>query len=151
MKELCQSRYEQEAAEQEYQLLLQQMAYHNLPNKSFENSSLAQSLTILDSIQDINLRQQLFNQFKEVAVQGRAKILDLSMKSAKTQREEYKKKHENNIQKMFSNYRSTNNNNHDKNLSLIMLELIEQRCDKIGERIECMYKFKGQRIHEPLV
>ena len=32
MKQICQSKYEQELAEQEYQLLKRQIAYYNLPS-----------------------------------------------------------------------------------------------------------------------
>ena len=146
MKQICQSKYEQETAEQEYQLLNQQITNHYLPSQSFENSPIAQSLNI-DSISNVNLRQQLFNQYKEIAEQSRAKLSHVYMKSAQAQREEYKKKHEDNIQKMWSDYKSLNGN---QKLSSAMIQLIDQCCDKIGERIKCIYKFKAQAIQSSI-
>ena len=146
MKQICQSKYKQETAEQEYQLLNQQIADCYLPSQSFENSPMAQSLNI-DSVSDVNLRQQLFNQYKGIAVQSRAKLFHINMTSAQAQREEYTKKYEESVQKMWSDYQSSNDN---QKLSSAMIQLINQCCDKIGERIKCVYKFKAQSIQSSI-
>jgi hypothetical protein len=142
MKQICKSKYKQETTAQEYQLLNQQIAFNNLPGQSFENSSVAQSSS-LNLVEDINFRQYLFNQFKETAIRGRAEICDLYLISAKTERKEYQKKYEDNIQKMNFNCQSLKDN---EKLSLIMVHLVKQRCDNIGERIQCLYKFKAQSV-----
>ena len=85
MKQICQSKYEQETTEQEYYLLQEQINYFNLPNQSFEHSPLAQS-TLLDSVANPNIRQQLFQQYRENAVQSRANVFHLYLKSTEDQR-----------------------------------------------------------------
>ena len=140
MKQVCQSKYEQETSEQEYHFLKQQIAYYNLPSQSFECSSIAQSLTI-DSIQNATIRQQLFKQFKEIAEQSRAALFNFYLQSAEDQREEYKKKYDADTQKL---YLSKESSNEKEKISSIMIHLIEERCNKIGERIEYIYKFKAQ-------
>jgi hypothetical protein len=140
MKEICQSKYEQETTEQEYHLLKQQMNYYNSSSQSFECSPIAQS-TLIDSIQNPIVRQQLFQQYKDIAVQSKANLFHLYMKSAEEQREEYKKKYDDNVKKMWSDYRSRDEK---QKMPWMMIELIRQRCQKIGERIQCIYKFKAQ-------
>ncbi|CAF2107397.1 unnamed protein product, partial [Rotaria magnacalcarata] len=40
MKQICQSKYEQETSEREYEFLKQQITYYNLPSQSFESSTI---------------------------------------------------------------------------------------------------------------
>ncbi|CAF1473942.1 unnamed protein product [Adineta steineri] len=140
MKELCHSKYEQETTEQEVNLLKQQITYYTSTNQSFECLPIAHN-SLIDSIQNSQIRQQLFLQYKDVAKQSRAKIFALYMKTAKEQRDEYKNKHEINLKKMWDAYNSTSDN--DK-ISSTMLDLMHQRCMKISEYIKCIYKFKSQ-------
>ncbi len=143
MKEICHSKYEQETSEQEYHFLKYQMNYHiNSPNQSFECSPLAQSTTtlLLDSIPNVNIRQQLFQQYKGIAEQARNDLFQVYMKSAEEQRQEYAKKYEENIEKMWSVFRHPIDNN--QTISPIMIQLIDQRCQKISEHVQPIYKFK---------
>jgi len=142
MKQLCSSKYEQETTEQEYNFLKQQINYYNSPAQSFENSSIAQS-PLIDSIEDVDIRQQLYKQYKEVVVQTRANLFHLYMKSAEDQREEYGKKYEDNVKKMWSDYHSLDEN---KKVPWSMIQLINERCNEIIERIKCIYTFKAQSI-----
>ena len=142
MKQICQSKYEQETTEQEYQFLKKQIAYYNLPSQSFEFSSIAQSLTI-DSIQNATIQQELFKQFKEIAEQSRAALFNVYLQSVEDQREEFKKKYDADTQKMYSSKGSLNEK---ENISSIMIQLINQRSEKISERIQCIYKFKTESI-----
>ncbi|CAF3345031.1 unnamed protein product [Rotaria socialis] len=142
MIQICQSQYEQETSEQEYEFLKQQIAYYNLPSQSFECSTISHHPSI-DSIQNVTIREALMKQFKEVAIQSRNKLFNLYLESAKDQREEYKKKHEANIKKMDASQHTLNNN---EKLSSTFLQLINQRCNKISERIKCIYKFKSESI-----
>ena len=140
MKQICQSKYEQETTEQELTFLKQQINYYNSAEQSFQCSPIAQS-TLIDSIQNKDIRQQLFQRYKDVAIQSKTKLLNFYLKTAKNEREEYKKKYEDKVKQLWSNQKSSNNNN--EKLSAIMIELINQRCDKISERIKCIYKFKA--------
>ncbi|CAF4124668.1 unnamed protein product [Adineta steineri] len=143
MKELCQSRYEQETTEQEVHFLEQQIIYYNSPSQSFECSPISQD-PLINSIQDANIRQELLQQFKTIAEQSRANIFSLYMKTAKEQQEEYKKKHETNLTKMWNAYRLPASNN--EKISPKMLDLMHQCCMKISERIKCIYKLKVESI-----
>jgi len=144
MKEICQSKYEQETTEQELNFLKQQMIYYNSPSQSFQCSPIAQS-TLIDSIENPMHRQHLFKQFKEVAEQAKADIFTLYRTTAEEQRDEYKKKYDTNQKKMWDAYRSSMGGDNEKIDSKI-LGLIHQRCQKITERIQCIYKFKIQSI-----
>jgi hypothetical protein len=142
MKQLCQSKYAQETAEQEYHLLKQQIAYYNLPSQSFDSSPIAHS-TLIDSIEDREIRQIFFQQYKEVAEQSRASLFAIYMKSAEDQQQEHKKKYEADIEKMFSSQHSLNNK---EKLSSMMIHIINECCNKTSERIQCIYQFKAQSI-----
>ncbi len=144
MKEICHSKYEQETSEQEYHFLKYQMNYYNnSTNQSFECSPLAQSTKLLlDSIQNVDIRQELFQQFKETAEQSRNNLFQVYMKSAEEQRQEYAKKYEENIKKMWSVHRHPIDKN--QTISRIMVQLIDQRIQKMSERIQNIYKFKAK-------
>ncbi|CAF1431412.1 unnamed protein product [Rotaria sordida] len=142
MKMLCCSKYEQELTKQEFDLLQQQINYYNSPCQSFECSSLSQS-ELIYSIQDTNIRQELFNQYKKIAVQSRLDIFNLYMKSAKIQMDECNKKFDTDMKKLKHDRQSSCDN---EKISPVMIDLIEQRCNKIGDRIRCTYIFKGKSI-----
>ncbi|CAF5222673.1 unnamed protein product, partial [Rotaria magnacalcarata] len=86
MKQICQSKYEQETSEQEYEFLNQQIAYYNLPSQSFECSTISHHPSI-DSIQNLTIREALTKQFKVVAIQSRIALFNLYLESAEDQRE----------------------------------------------------------------
>ncbi|CAM4934353.1 unnamed protein product [Rotaria socialis] len=139
-EQICQSQYEQETSEQEYEFLKQQIAYYNLPSQSFESSTISHH-PIIDSIQNLSAQEALMKQFKEVAIQSRITLFNIYLKSAEDQREEYKKKHEANIKKMDASQHALNQN---EKLSSTFVELINERCNKISDRIQCIYKHKRE-------
>jgi hypothetical protein len=138
MKQICQSKYEQDIAEQEYQLLQKQIAYFNLPSQSFDSSSLSHS-PLIDSITNASVRQVVLIDFKKIAEQSRTILLNFYLKTAADHREECKKNFETNINQLQSNQHS---NEHTQKLSPIMIQLIHERCEKTSARIQCIYKFK---------
>ncbi|CAF4536332.1 unnamed protein product [Rotaria socialis] len=142
MIQICQSQYEQETSEQEYELLKQKIAYYNLPSQSFECSTISHH-PLIDSIQSLTVQEALKKQFKEVAIQSRITLFNMYLKSAEDQREEYKKKHELNLKKMDASQHTLNNN---EKLSSTFVQLINERCNKISERIKSTYKFKSESI-----
>ncbi|CAF5171404.1 unnamed protein product [Rotaria magnacalcarata] len=138
MKQICQSKYEQETSEQEYEFLKQQIAYYSLPSQSLACSNIFHS-PLFNSIQNIPLREELIQKCKDAAEQGRNNLFNIYLKSAEDQRQEYKKKHEANIKKMDASQHTLNNN---EKLSSTLVQLINERCNKISERIQCIYKHK---------
>jgi hypothetical protein len=143
MNRICQSKYEQETTEQEHEFLKKQVAYYHLPNQSYDASSLSHS-PLIDSIENPSVRRALQQQFKQIAEQSRATLFNLYLKTAEDQREEYKKKYETDIIQMRSNQYS---DDHAQKLSPIMIQLINERCEKNSERIKCIYKFKTASIN----
>ena len=137
MKELCQSSYERETAEQEYHFLKRQIAYYNTPSQSFECSPIA-DCPLIYSIEDPIVRQEIFKQYKDIAEESRKALFNVYLKSAEEQREEYWKKYENNLKRSTSN-------DHEKPTA-IMSQLINERCDKINERIRCIYRYRAQSM-----
>ncbi|CAF4810982.1 unnamed protein product, partial [Rotaria socialis] len=101
----------------------------------------------IDSIQNLTVREALKKQFKEVAIQSRNAVFNMYLKSTEDQREEYKNKHELNIKKIDASQHTLNNN---EKLSSIFVQLINERCNKISERIQCIYKYKRQCFQSKL-
>lgn len=135
MKEICQSEYEKETTKQELNFLKQQITYYNLPSQSFQCSSIAHS-SLIDSIENPILRQELFGEFEQIANQSRTTLFNVYLKSAEDQKQEHKTKHETNVMKMSSV------DDHTRKIPQIIVQLINQRCQKINERIQCIYRFK---------
>ncbi|CAF1516459.1 unnamed protein product [Adineta steineri] len=140
MKKICQNKYEQETTEQEYNFLKQQIDYYNSPNQSFQHLPLAQAAGI-GTIENAEIRQQLLNQYKEVALNVRNNLFPLYLTTAEDQKEEFQKKFEENVKKVYTDDIFIDGN---QNLSSTLIQIINQRCEKISERIKCIYKFKVQ-------
>ncbi len=143
MNQICRSKYAQELTEQEYQLLKKQIAYYNSSSQSCKSSSSLAHDPTIDSIQNVTIRQALFQQFKDIAEQSNTSLFDVYMKSAENQRQEYKKKYDVNVNKIFSTLDSSND---QENLTPIMICLINERCMKISQRIKCIYQYKQQSM-----
>lgn len=142
MKDICQCEYERETSEQEYQFIRNQIVYYNLSSQSFSSSTLLSSHSqLIDSIDDTIVRQNILTQFKEVAERSRMVLLNLYLKTAEEQYEEYKTKYEMIINRIRSEQFS-NEHNTKPNISMIN-QLIEHRAKQISERIKCIYKFKN--------
>ncbi|CAF2081072.1 unnamed protein product [Rotaria magnacalcarata] len=140
MKQLCQSMYKKETTEQEVHFLQQQINYFNLSDQSFEDSSILQSTSIY-SIENSLIRKHLFNQYKDIVTQSKSFFLNVRMTSAEEQQDKYKEIHDLEIKKMWLDRHIMN---HQEKLPLIMIDLINERCHKIHECIQCIYKFKIQ-------
>lgn len=144
IKDVCVSKYEQETTEQELKFLKQQMIYYtNAPSQSFEQSTIV-SCSVINAIPDPTVRQQLYQQYKQTAEHARAAIFHLYVQSAEEQRDEYKNKHNQNTKKLFSTRTSLIET---EKLSKIMIDLVVLRCQKISERIQCIYQFKIQNLN----
>ena len=95
MKKICHSKYEQETSEQEYQFLKQQIDYYNSPRQSFEHSPLAQTITTMTgTIENVEIQQQFFNQYKDIALQARNDLFQVYTTLGEEEKEDYKKKFE---------------------------------------------------------
>ncbi|CAF4890970.1 unnamed protein product, partial [Rotaria socialis] len=142
MQQLCSAKFEQELTEQEFHLVQQQISHYNSSCQSFESSTICKSI-LLDSIQDSNIRQQLLDQYQDIAQQSKMSMLTLFKESAKIQMDESKNKFEMAMKQTWHDRHLSSDN--DK-IPLAMINLIEQRYKKISERIQCVYKFKAETI-----
>ena len=142
MKDLCCSKYEQETTELEYNLLRQQIVYHDLPERSFDCSPISHCAA-MDSIQNLDMRRQLTQHCKDIAEQSRLKMFDLYLKTADDEKKTYKKKYEAVEKKMWMDRRMAPD---DKKIPPIMINLIEHRCSKMSDRIKCIYQYKAQSV-----
>ena len=61
MIQICESKYEQETSEQEYEFLKQQIAFYNLPSQSFECSKIFHHPSI-DFIQNLTMNYLILMQ-----------------------------------------------------------------------------------------
>ncbi|CAF4547178.1 unnamed protein product [Rotaria sp. Silwood2] len=139
---MCQIKYAQETTEQEFIFLKQQINYYNSPNHSFDSCSIS-SCSLIDSVDDQNIRKEFFRQYKDITEQSRATLFNIYMKSAEEQRKEYKEKLDVYVQKMNSSQNALNEN---ERLTSIMIQLINERCQRISERIKCIYTFKTESL-----
>ena len=81
MKEACLKRYEHETAEQDYQLLQERIHHFNRSSESFK--CLAPILaTMIDSIENVEVREQLYDQYMNIVEQFKTDFSNLSLKTA---------------------------------------------------------------------
>ena len=145
MKILCHSKYEQETSEQEYNFIQQQIAYYNSPNQSFQ-CSYSSRMKMIGSIPNPNVQRQLSQQYKDIAEQSRLKMFNLYLKTADEEKRRSKKNYEAEEKKMWTDRRAVSGN---EPIPLAMIDLIEQRCKKISDRIEYIYQYKAQSTGTP--
>ncbi|CAF1198748.1 unnamed protein product [Adineta ricciae] len=145
IERMCRDKYEQKITEEEYKFLQQQIAYYNSPSQSFESSPLAHC-PLTDSIENPTIRQNLFKQYKEVAEQSRTEMFNLYLKTAEDQRMTCKYKYDTSMKELWSNQHHHSAVDQNNVLSKIMIDLIDERCTKIGERIQCIYQFKATQF-----
>ena len=98
---------------------------------------------LIDSIQDPVLRQQLFKQYQDVAEQSRAKIFNLCLTTARDERIQCKNTYDTTVEKMWSDRETSSAR---EKIPSIMTDLINERCNLISQRIQCIYRYKTQSI-----
>ena len=131
LKDICEVKYALALLEQESQLLTEHVAYYN---------SLDQS-KLLDFIPKIGIHEQVMQQYKQIALEARAQLFELYRKSIQEEKTEYTNKHDDLMKEMWWNYHSDDVN---YQMSVNMIELIDQRCQVIQQRLQCIYNFKKQ-------
>ncbi|CAF5076809.1 unnamed protein product [Rotaria sp. Silwood1] len=133
MKQLCLKRDEKETTEQELKFLQERIDHFNAPDQSFEHSA------IIDSIENIEIRQQLQQQYRKIIQQAKTDFYMLSLQTAEEQRTCARLNYDNEVNKMYS----IHHNAFDFTiLPLKMIDLIQERCRMIGERIQSVYNYK---------
>lgn len=148
MKEICQNKYEHATSEQEYQFIQQQINGHkNSFNQIFQNSSFTQTISTLIAAHpsiDHMQQSQLLQQFQTIVDQARNDIFQLYTKILEDERKISRKKYEESLKKLWS-IQYYHSKDHNQTVSPTMIQIIIERCTKVGERIDCIYKFKTQQ------
>ena len=142
MKALCRIKYQQTMADNELRRLQQHIAHYSSPAQSFDCSFMC-PVAFIDSIQKMEMRQQLLAECRSLAEQSRTAMFALTMETAEAEKNDYKKKYDEMLKTMWSERHVSPAN---EKMSIQMIDLIEKRCKKIDERIECIYKFKNATL-----
>lgn len=140
MRGLCQAKYGFELARLEHGYVLSQMARHH-PHDG--------QVTCIAAIQGPRKREELAKKYNAVVAQSRASLCQLYVKSLEDEKDMYRKQYGQLIGSMWADHRSMNV---DQPMSRLMIELIDRRCQKIGDRLQCIYQFEKQQtdscVHE---
>lgn len=142
MKQLCKLKYDQEITKHEANFLKQQIPQH-MNSHPFEKELLIGQLSLIDDIDDLLRRQQLYKQYKDTAEQGRTKIMALYLECAETQKNHCEKQFNKEAKEIWDTEKTLPS---EQQLTPIMRTLINQRLANITARIECLYKFKIQLV-----
>ena len=142
MKRLCKLKYEQEITRHEVHFLKQRLSSH-IASHPFRSQPIAQS-SLIDSINNSDLRQQLYKQYKSVAEQARTTMMNVYMESAEGQMSQSDKQFSIEMNEMWKVNKSLPL---DQQFTQVMLNLIDQRLANITARIKCVYKFKTDLLH----
>ncbi|CAF5183555.1 unnamed protein product, partial [Rotaria magnacalcarata] len=133
MEQSCLKRDEKETAEQELKYLQERIDHFNASDRSFEHSA------IIDSIENVEIRQLLQQQWRKIIKQAKADFCMLSLKIAEDQRSRANLNYDNQVNKMYSIH---DNASDFTILPLKMIDLINEHCRMIGERIQSVYNYK---------
>jgi hypothetical protein len=98
-----------------------------------------ESAAIIDYTEDVEIRQQLQQQYRKIIQQAKADFCMLSLKTAEEQRNRANLHYDNQVNKMYS----IHHNALDFTiLPLKMIDLINECCRIIAERIQSVYNYK---------
>lgn len=115
---------------------------HHQSSPSFDSLPISH-VSLFDSIDNADVREQLYTQYRQVIEQSGMDILNLYVNSGKTQMQHYQREHTNEIKRVWQVQRSLPL---DSKLTDIMMDLLEKRVDVIVERIKCIYNYRAQSL-----
>jgi hypothetical protein len=139
MKQLCLKKDEQEMTEQDLKFLQERIDHFNASDQSFEHSAIIESTAMIDSIENVELRLQLQQQYRKIIQQAKADFCMLILKTAEEQRHKANVNYDNQVNKMYS----IHHNALDFTiLPLTIIDLINECCRIMAERIRSIYKYK---------
>jgi hypothetical protein len=97
---------------------------------------------LFDSIDDPTVReQQFYNRYRHVIQKSTDEMISLYLSSAEAQMQHYHKHFNNELKRLWEEQRSARIT---QKLSIVMLDLIEQRYNNISDRVKFVYNF---RVH----
>lgn len=139
MKQLCLKKDEKETTAQELKFLQERIDHFNASDQSFEHSTISESTAMINSIENIEIRQQLQQQWRKIIQQAKADLCILILETAEEQRSTAALNYDNQANKLYSIHHNALD---FTTLPLKMIDLIHEYCRMIGERIQSIYRYK---------
>jgi hypothetical protein len=143
MKHLCKLKRNQELTKYEVNLLKEKISTY-LPSHPFERESIIAQSSLIDHISNPRIRQQLYEQYKNVAEQARTNMMTVYMKCAEGQKQQCQNQYDIGLKEIYDIEKTLLSH---QRLTKAMWDLIEHILANISARIECVYKFKRQLFH----
>ncbi len=94
---------------------------------------------LFDSIDNQNIRQQLYNQCIQAAQQAKEDMMKVCLSTAKAQMQRYHEQFNDELKQFWEEQRSLH---YEQKLSEIMIHLLEQRYNNVSESVKCAYVYK---------
>jgi hypothetical protein len=132
---------QQETTKQELHLLQKRIDHNSLSAQS--SSLLISRVPLFDSINNVQVQEQLYTQYKKIIEQSKIDMFNLYISSATTQMNRYQSQYNDGIKKMWQDQRLLSDN---RKLTPAMIDLMEQRACIISERIKCIYNYKLETL-----
>lgn len=133
MDEVCRSKYRHANDEQTYKFVMQAADNHK---NTFMNLLLPENE---------DTRQDVLENFRTIADEAKNKITCNEINFYEQTRNKSRHKYEEAIKKLWLAHRPSMNNTNEM-ISPSMLEIIQRRSEKIGERIDCIFKFQTKEL-----
>lgn len=126
----------------ELQLLEKRIAHHHSTSSSFDQLPISH-VPLFDSIDHVDIRQQLYTQYKEVIEQSKRDMFNLYTDTAKKQMQTYQQAYRDHLRKMWQEQHSLAR---EEQLIPMMIDLIEQRTAIVADRLKSIYDFKTETL-----
>ncbi|CAF2907418.1 unnamed protein product [Rotaria sp. Silwood2] len=140
-EEFCTAKQQQELTKCTLELLEKQIT-HYMSSFNFDHLPIAH-VPLFDSIRNIDIQQQFYAQYRQVIEETKTDMLTLYTQSASEQKKRYQNQYNDNKKEMRQDQRFLL---YEQNLTMKMIELIEQCTHIIEERLKCIHHFKLQTL-----
>ncbi|CAF4845295.1 unnamed protein product [Rotaria socialis] len=138
-KGLCKLKYEEAITKYHFNSLKQCIPEHFTLN-STRNQLIGKS-SVIDSIQDANMRKKLSKHYIQIVEQAKADIMILARDTAERQMRQYQKQYDMEMNQMWQHEKIIPT---DQRLTSTMIDLMGKRLVNIDARTEYIYKCKAQ-------
>lgn len=93
---------------------------------------------LVESIEDSTVQHEIFQRYHDLAEQFKLNMSNLYRQTAEEEKNRCKK----NYEMVYDRLVISN----DEQMPLVLIDLIEQRCNRIGDRVRCVYQYKARCI-----
>ncbi len=121
------------------------MKQHKLPD-SFNSIQFAALPSLIQTIDDPNHRQYLYDQYQKLLQKYQNDMMNISIKTAEEYMFQTQKSFDDQMNTMWQNQKDPSFN---QQFNPIMLNLIDQRLINITEKVQCLYNDKMYHYFGP--